>query len=54
MSSQKGKRSIQDAPVHLTKMGRAASKKNEIEMEDIMKHFEALQGILRSTKKLLS
>ncbi|KAF8691862.1 hypothetical protein AX14_002732 [Amanita brunnescens Koide BX004] len=66
MSTQKGnkhKRSIQDAPVDLTKMQLARQRlsalqeelsgieETETEMEEIMKHVDALQGILGSTKK---
>lgn len=66
MSTQKGhkrKRSIQDTPVDLTKMQLARQQlsalqeelsgieETETEMEEIMKHVDALQGILGSTKK---
>jgi predicted component of type VI protein secretion system len=69
MSTQKGhkrKRSIQDTPVDLTKMQLARQRlsalqeelsgieETETEMEEIMKHLDALQGILGSTKKLVS
>ncbi|KAF8630468.1 hypothetical protein AX17_005409 [Amanita inopinata Kibby_2008] len=67
MSTQKGhkrKRSIQDTPVDLTKMQLARYRlsalqeelsgieETEAEMEEIMKHVDALQGILGNTKKL--
>lgn len=69
MSTQKGhkrKRSIQDTPVDLTKMQLARQRlsalqeelsgieETETEMEEIMKHVDALQGILGSAKKLVS
>lgn len=69
MFTQKGhkrKRSIQDTPVDLTKMQLARQRlsalqeelsgieETETEMEEIMKHVDALQGILGSTKKLVS
>lgn len=69
MATQKGnkrKRSIQDTPVDLTKMQLARQRlsalqeelsgieETETEMEEIMKHVDALQGILGSTKKFVS
>jgi len=70
MSTQKGhkgKRSIQDTPVDLTKMQLAQQRlfalqeelsagieETETEMKEMMKHVDALQGTLGSTKKLVS
>ncbi|KAF8332139.1 hypothetical protein F5887DRAFT_1078178 [Amanita rubescens] len=61
--SHKRKRGIHDTPVDLTKMQLARQRlsalqeelmgieETEAEMVEIMKHFDALQGILGSTKK---
>lgn len=65
--SHKRKRSIQDTPVDPTKMQLARRRlsalqeesvsgieETKTEMEEIMKHVDALQGILGSAKKLVS
>lgn len=62
----KRKRSIQDTPADLTKMQLARQRlsvlqeelsgieETEKEMEEIMKHVDALESILSSTKRLVS
>jgi hypothetical protein len=64
--SRKRKRSIHDTAVDQTKMQLAIQQlsalqeefsgieETEAEMAEIMKHVDALQGILGSTKKLVS
>lgn len=64
--AHKRKRSINDAPVDLTKMQAARQRllalqdelkdieETELEMAEIMSHVNALQDILGSSKKLVS